>query len=115
MKRILTWTAVVVAAGCSLAVGGFWNLSSHRAGEEPIALTKPLAQFPPYYINCPPVHTAAAADVDDQQTVIGVTAGGKHRAYMVRSHVFRALPFVQGVPPSGSTESCERSRIIWQT
>jgi hypothetical protein len=80
-----------LAVGAAVAAGlGIAFLTGGGGGAAPNTIDLPprprplLRGFNEWAINLPPVSPASTAGVADDEEVIGVSAGGRHRAYLVQ-------------------------------
>jgi hypothetical protein len=85
------------AAGIAAAAASAVFLQPALAPESPIVEAAPsdFPKVPAYAIDDPAVVSARAADLKEDEPVIGVSVDGKHRAYRIRA--FCDLPMVHVV------------------
>ncbi len=78
-----------------LFLGAYWNLTRIGEGGDDLSNPDQIRTRPPFSINRPRVFSAAEVIVDDDETVIGITVGARHRAYIL--HAFYGNPMVHVV------------------
>ncbi len=114
-RGIPRWVGYIVVAAALLAAGGVllkWGSAQAWHGPPPDGPNVVLMDLPP--IQQPPALSAGAAALHDDDEVIGVAAGGRHRAYLISAlvpidgHVVNDL--LGGVPVTVSY--CDRRDLV---
>lgn len=95
-RQLLRYGGLILFGLLCLTFGAYWNLRPSGQDEDDLPDAGPIPEAALYAINRPHVYAAAELNtVTDEEVVIGVSAGSRHRAYLLRA--FRGKPTVHVV------------------